>query len=80
MTLYFHFRFQLDVKDSEYGEVQRKSQLLAALKELYSCGQITAAAASMERESSETLPSIQDSQLDQPMQVNLCKYMYSHVT
>ena len=43
----------MDVKDSEYGEVQRKTRLLSALKELYSCGRV--AAASSEREDSETL-------------------------
>ena len=69
--MYFHIRLQLDIKDGEYGEVQRKSQLLAALKELYSCGHVAAAANSVERENSEPLPAVQDNQLDQPMQVNL---------
>jgi hypothetical protein len=69
----FHHRLHLDIKDSEYGEVQRKSQLLAALKEVYSCGQGAAAAVSMaERESLEPFsPSVQDQQLDQPMLVNI---------
>ena len=58
----------MDIKDGEYGEVQRKSQLLGALKEMYSCGQV-AAATSMERESSEPPRDIQDNQLDLSMQV-----------
>ena len=41
----------MDVKDSEYGEVQRKTRLVDALKELYSCGRV--AAASVDREDSD---------------------------
>lgn len=66
-------RLQLDVKDSEYGEVQRKSQLLAALRELYSSGQISPT--SVEREDSDP-PNIQEDniQLHQPTQVQVHKY------
>ena len=52
-------RLQLDIKDGEYGEVQRKTQLFSALKELYtSSGQL--AAASVEREPSDPPRSVQD--------------------
>lgn len=69
-TQIFHGRLQLDIKDSEYGEVQRKSRLLAALKELYSCGQAAAAVSAAERESIEPPSCVQDKQLDQPTLVN----------
>lgn len=69
-TSNFPPRLQLDIKDSEYGEVQRKSRLLSSLKELYSCGQGAAAASMADRESLEpSSPSVQDQQLDQPMLV-----------
>ena len=76
-TPIFHPRLQLDIKDSEYGEIQRKSRLLSSLKELYSCGQGAAAASMADRESLEpSSPPVQDQQLDQPMLVNVtCMYV-----
>ena len=51
-------RLQLDIKDSEYEEVQRKTKLVDALKELYSSGQV--AAASPYREDSDPPNSRED--------------------
>ena len=61
-------RLQLDIKDGEYGEVQRRTQLLSALKDLYSCGQT--AAATIEREPSDSPRCAQeDVAPEQPTQV-----------
>ena len=89
ITLPLHFSFllirlQLDVKDSEYGEVQRKSQLLSALRDLYSSGQV--AAASVDRENSDP-PNVHldEQQINQPAQVrghesSSTVYMYVQCT
>ena len=64
----------MDIKDGEYGEVQRKTQLLSALKDLYGSGQV--AAASVEREPSDPPRSVQDDiEPEQLAQVCICTYI-----
>ena len=66
------FRLQLDIKDGDYGEVQRKTQLLSALKDLYGSGRV--AAASVEREPSDPPRSFQDDvEPEQPVQVQVSR-------